>query len=250
MTSRPANLCLRSLLGFALLGLPLLPSAQAAAPAKPAPKPTPNHATGLVSLPDGAPLQGDVREIIVVIYGVTMAGANVTLTPVVGPDGRYRQKLPEGLYSFGTGEAKFGFNNREFVLPLEPVGNLWQKRRPGDEGIVQDFVLRLIGPTPAGQAAGLEVDNATHWYGVTIGLQWQTYRQDLRKTARAPGGITQLVFTCRPTGPGLDGLPVATFTRELRWDPKRTTPDVILNDLPPADYEITGEAIQIGRAHV
>ena len=36
---------------------------------------------------------------------------------------------------------------------------------------------------------------------------------------------------------------MATFTRELRWDPKRITPDAILNDLPPADYEITGEAI-------
>jgi hypothetical protein len=51
------------------------------------------------------------------------------------------------------------------------------------------------------------------------------------------------VFTCRPKGPGIDGQPVTTLTRELRWDPARLTPEKILNDLPPADYEIAGEAI-------
>jgi len=119
----------------------LLPASRASVPAA-----TPDHIAGRVTLPDGKPLQGDVRDITVVIYGVTMAGANVTLTPAVGDDGRYRQKVPAGSYSFGTGEVKFSFNNREFILPLEPVGRLWQKRRSADDGIVQDFVLRLTGP--------------------------------------------------------------------------------------------------------
>ncbi len=238
MKLRSLFLCFRGFMAVVSIGLLLLSGGRAAVPAA-----TPDHIAGRVTLPDGKLLQGDVRDITVVIYGVTLAGANVTLTPAVGDDGRYRQKVPSGLYSFGTGEVKFSFNNREFILPLEPVGRLWQKRRSADEGMVQDFLLRLTGPTPAGQAAGLEADNSTHWYGVTIGLQWQTHRQDLRAATRAPGGITRLVFTCRPMGPGIDGQPVATLSRELRWDPTRLTPEKILNDLPPADYEISGEAI-------
>lgn len=134
MKLRSLFLCFRGFLAVVSIGLLLLSGGRAAVPAA-----TPDHIAGRVTLPDGKLLQGDVRDITVVIYGVTLAGANVTLTPAVGDDGRYRQKVPSGLYSFGTGEVKFSFNNREFILPLEPVGRLWQKRRSADEGMVQVF---------------------------------------------------------------------------------------------------------------
>ncbi len=225
----------RLLLPALLLTLPLL---QAANP----PAPRPNHVTGRVTLPDGKPIPGDVRDVTVAIVGITEAGQNVTLTPIVKDDGSYVQRVTKGLYSFNTGEVKVGYNGVEFVLPLEPVGRFWQKRRESEEGITQDFVLRYTGPTPSGQAAGLQPQNATHWYGVSFSLQWQSYRQDLKRVTRAPAGVTKLVFTCRATGPGLDGAPIAPFTRELKWDPAKFSSDFALNDLPPANYELSGEA--------
>ena len=59
---------------------------------------------------------------------------------------------------------------------------------------------------------------------------------------KAPVGVTTLVFTCRATGPGLDGALVAPITRELRWDPGQFSRDFALNDLPPANYELSGVA--------
>jgi len=212
-------------------------------PAATPPAPRPNHVTGRVTLPDGKPIPGDVRDVTVAIVGITEAGQNVTLSPLVKEDGSYVQRVTKGLYSFNTGEVKVGYNGIEFVLPLEPVGRFWQKRRESEEGITQDFVLRYTGPTPAGQAVGLQPQNATHWYGVSFSLQWQSYRQDLKRVTRAPAGVTTLVFTCRATGPGLDGAPIAPFTRELKWDPAKFSPDFALNDLPPANYELSGVAV-------
>lgn len=225
------------LLASGLLGvLPLLP---AAAP----PVPRPNHITGRVTLPDGKPIQGDIRDVTVSIVGITEAGQNVSLSPVVKDDGSYVQRVTKGLYSFNTGEVKLGHNGVEFVLPLEPVGRFWQKRRESEEGITQDFVLRYTGPTPFGQSNGLDPQNATHWYGVSFGLQWQSYRPDLKRVTQAPAGLTTLVFTCRATGTGLDGAPIAPFTREVKWDPATFSSDFVLNDLPPANYELSGVAV-------
>lgn len=234
----PRSLRATSVLACAALGL--LPGFPLAAATPPAPRP--NHVTGRVTLPDGQPIRGDVRDVTVAIQGITEAGQNVTLTPVVKDDGSYVQRVTKGLYAFSGGEVKLGYNGVEFVLPLEPVGRFWQKRREADEGIVQDFVLRYTGPNPAGQAAGLDPQNATHWYGVSFGLQWQSYRQDTKRVTKAPVGVTTLVFTCRATGPSLDGAPVAPITRELRWDPGQFSRDFALHDLPPANYELSGVA--------
>ena len=232
----PRRTRVRLLLAAGLLGLlPLLPAATP-------PAPRPNHITGRVTLPDGKPIPGDVRDVTVAIVGITEAGQNVSLSPVVKDDGSYVQRVTKGLYSFNTGEVKVGYNGVEFVLPLEPVGRFWQKRRESEEGITQDFVLRYTGPTPYGQSTGLDPQNATHWYGVSFSLQWQSYRQDLKRVTKAPAGVTTLVFNCRPTGPGLDGAPIAPFTRELKWDPAKFSSDFALNDLPPANYELSGVA--------
>jgi hypothetical protein len=144
---------LRATSVLACAALSLLPSSPLAAATPPAPRP--NHVTGRVTLPDGQPIRGDVRDVTVAIQGITEAGQNVTLTPVVKDDGSYVQRVTKGLYAFSGGEVKLGYNGVEFVLPLEPVGRFWQKRREADEGIVQDFVLRYTGRIQPAKPRGL-----------------------------------------------------------------------------------------------
>ena len=155
-----------------------------------------------------------------------------------------RQKVPLGTCSFERGQVRLVFQEREFRLPIEPVGDLWRKNRESDEGIRQGFLLKLTGPNPVGRAAGLDENNHTHWYGVTIGMNWQTFRSDLRKSTTPPPAGTRLVFSLHPTSPRIDGRPIEAFEIERAWDPSKLVPYKALNDLPPADYEIRGKAIQ------
>jgi hypothetical protein len=202
-----------------------------------------NQIVGRVTTADGGVITGDVRDITIFINGVSAAGEKVSFSPVVQDDGVYRQRVPDGSYSFGRGQVRLGFNQREFTLPLEAVGRLWDKRREADDGIVQHFVLKLTGPTPYGEQAGLDENNHTHWYGVSIGLAWQSYRSDRRVPTIPPPAGTRLILTCRATSPGIDGRTLAPIVVERVWDPAKITPNSGLNDLPPANYEIVGEAV-------
>jgi hypothetical protein len=199
---------------------------------------------GLVTNPDGSPVGGEVKEVSVVIRGVSDAGERVSFFPPVKKDGNYRQKVPSGTYSFERGQVSLVFQEREYRLSLEPVGDLWQKSREPDEGIRQDFLLKMTGATPSGRISRLDENNHTHWYGLTIGMRWQTFRSDLRKVTTPPPAGTRLVFSLRPTSPRIDGRPLDTLEVERLWDPIKVLPNNALNDLPPADYEIRGKAVQ------
>ena len=208
------------------------------------PKPKPNVIEGRVTNPDGTPISGAVREVAVVIRGVSDAGERVSVFPPVKPDGTYRQKVPGGTYSFERGQVRLGFQEREYRLPLEPVGDLWQNSREPVDGIRQDFLLKLTGPTPGPRAGTLDENNHTHWYGLTIGIQWQSFRSDLRKVTTPPPPGTRLVFSLRPTSSRIDGRTLDPLEIERLWDPTKVLPTKALNDLPPADYEIRGKAIR------
>lgn len=53
---------------------------------------------------------------------------------------------------------------------------------------------------------------------------------------------TKLVFTLKPTSTSIDGRNLQPITVERDWRPKEITANHDLNDLPPANYELTGIA--------
>jgi hypothetical protein len=162
--------------------------ATAAGPRAPVPAatPTPGFAVGRVTMPDRSPLTGDVKDIAIGLSGISAAGERVSYGPEVGADGRYRQRIAPGQYRFGGSQLTVRLGEREFRLPLEPVGERWNRNRDAAEGIVQDFVWKTTGLTPYGRASGPDPNNHTHWYGVHVRVAWQTWRADTRKPTVPP----------------------------------------------------------------
>lgn len=232
----------------ALLTLALLFSAGCGGSSEPgAPKPIKpkgNVIAGRVTMEDGSPLRGDVKDVVIGISGISGRGENVSYTPIVKPDGTYSQKVASGLYSFSTGLFCYVivmYGDIEFHLPLEHVGRNWNKRQDSKDGIVQDFVLKFTGPTPYGKSSGLNIGDAGHWYGQCIGMSADSYREDIKASAfKIPAG-TKLTFTLKATGPAIDGSRIpAPVTVGRVYEDRYASLD--LNDLMPAPYEVTGTA--------
>lgn len=229
-------------------GVPTRPSGEATsrkAPSSGIPVPvqaaTPGFALGRISFEDGTRLTGNIVGYAVAIYGVSSAAERVSYSPVVQPDGTYRQRLVPGNYTVAQAFVTLRHGGVEFRVPLEPVGDLANKSRDAEAGIVQDFVWKVIGATSFGRSGKPDPNEQGHWFGAHIRLTWQTYQQGKGATKPPPDG-TRLVFTCRPLSPTLDGRTMEPFILQRDWRPARTTPVEDLNDLPPADYEVTGEA--------
>ncbi len=207
-------------------------------------KPKGNVIAGRVTMEDGSPLRGDIQDIVIGISGVSGAGEKVKYTPVVKPDGTYSQKVAHGMYSFSSDlfcYVVIMYGGTEFHLPLEHVGRNWDKRQDSEDGIVQNFVLKFTGPTPYGKSNGLNIGDAAHWYGLSIGMSADTYRNDINASGfKIPAG-TKLTFTLKATGNGIDGRPIpGPITLERIYKDRYESLD--LNDLMPAPYEVTGTA--------
>jgi hypothetical protein len=171
---------------------------------------------------------------------VSEAGEKVRYTPVV-KNGAYQQKLVAGQYAFNTAKIKMKFGETVFVYDLEPVGKNWNKNQDAEEGIVQDFVWK---PTGARNTYGAKPDanNATHWHGLSVGMRFQIYRSDTNKAPVTLPDGTKLLFTLKPTSRGIDGRELQPIIVERAWRPNDIMPNDDLNDLPPANYELTGIA--------
>jgi hypothetical protein len=203
-------------------------------------EPRPNFAIGRVTLEGGAPITGDVQDISVNIEGVSEAGQRVAYSPVV-KNGAYKQKLAPGQFRFGRSGIKVKFGETVFTFDLVPVGSLWNKSQDAEDGIVQDFVWK---PTGQRETYGAKPDpnNATHWHGLNIGMRFQTWRSDINKAPVVLPEGTKLVFTLTPTSKSIDGRELTPITVEREWRPKDTFTNADLNDLPPANYDLTGVA--------
>lgn len=201
----------------------------------------PGYVTGRVTMADGSPLRGEIKDIAINIYGVSEAAEKVSYGAAVKPDGTYRQKVAPGQYAFNPARITVLFNGQEFQFPLEPVGNLWNKNRDAEEAIVQDFVWKVTGPTPYGQSSGLNPGNATHWYGMSVGLRADGYRNDLGKAPTPIPDTSKLTFQLKPLSKAIDGSDVKPITMERPFSNSNYAP-LDLNDLPPAEYELTGVA--------
>jgi hypothetical protein len=195
--------------------------ATAAGPRAPVPAatPTPGFAVGRVTMPDRSPLTGDVKDIAIGLSGISAAGERVSYGPEVGADGRYRQRIAPGQYRFGGSQLTVRLGEREFRLPLEPVGERWNRNRDAAEGIVQDFVWKTTGLTPYGRASGPDPNNHTHWYGVHVRVAWQTWRADTRKPTVPPPPRHEAALH-RPAGLAHRGRAAArTLRRRARLGP-------------------------------
>ena len=197
--------------------------------------------SGRVTMDDGQPLRGVIKDVAISIHGVSEAGERVHYAPAVKPDGAYRQKVVPGQYGFNLSRITVLYNGNEFALPLEPVGNMWNKNRDAAEGITQDFVWKVTGATPYGQSSGLDPANATHWYGMSIELRPDGWRQDINQAPKKIPEGTKLTFKLNPTGKSIDDRqlkPVEVqreYSSGVLFDPD-------LNDLVPAPYDLSGSA--------
>lgn len=207
----------------------------------PAQAAAPGFAVGRISFEDGTRLTGNIVGYAVAIYGTSAAAERVSYSPVVRPDGTYRQRLVPGNYTVAQAFVTLRHKGVDFRVPLEPVGDLADKSREAEDGIVQDFVWKVTGPTPRGRSGTPNPSEEGHWHGAHIRLTWQTFQQGKGSTKAPPDG-TRLVFTCRPVSSTLDGRNLKPFTLERSWTSAKVTRPDDLNDLPPADYEVTGEA--------
>jgi len=199
-------------------------------------------ATGRVTMSDGTPLRGDFTDISISISGVSEAAEKVNYTPIVKPDGTYRQKLAPGQYRFDQSTITVNFQNHQFMLPLEPVGSNWRKNQDSADGIEQDFVWKVTGPTPYGQSEGLDPSNVTHWYGMSIGLQADAFRRDLRVRPAPVPDDSVLVFQLKPTSKSIDEQELEPLTVKRRFN-KDNPLNWDINDVPPASYELSGTAV-------
>lgn len=199
-----------------------------------------HYAIGRVSFEDGKPITGDVEDYSITISGISEAGANISYTPIV-KNGAYKQKLVPGQFRFGPSRIKVKFGETVYSLDLVPVGPNWNKSQDAADGIVQDFVWKPTGLRET-YGAKPDPDNATHWHGLNLGMRFQTWRSDNNKAPTVLPEGTKLVFTLKPTSKSIDGRELQPITVERAWRPKDTTMNEGLNDLPPANYELTGIA--------
>ncbi len=198
-------------------------------------------AVGRITMAEGQPLRGEVKDISISISGVSAAAERVQYSPAVKPDGTYRQKLAPGQYVFNMSTITVLYQNGEHRLPLEPVGTAWSKNRDAEEGIVQDFLWKVTGPTPYGQSEGLDTNNATHWYGMSIGLRADGWRNDTNAAPTAIPDGTKMTFTLEATGPAIDGRQLEPIVVERTFD-NRSLSNLDIADVPPAPYRLSGTA--------
>lgn len=199
------------------------------------------YAAGRITMADGQPLRGEVKDVSISISGVSEAAERVQYAPAVKPDGTYRQKLAGGQYVFNRSTITVVYQGGEHTFPLEPVGSAWNKNRDAEEGIAQDFLWKVTGPTPYGQSEGLDTNNATHWYGMSIGLRADGWRNDINAASTPIPDGTTLTFTLEATGPAIDGRELAPLIVERTLTNGKWS-NVDIADIPPAPYRLSGIA--------
>jgi hypothetical protein len=185
----------------------LTPTAPAASAA-----PRAGTVTGRVTDAAGKPL----RNVTVHVYGTTMAGENTRFEINPGPDGRYAQRLPDGIYGVRAEYTLHTPDGNTVVLALHPADGVTGKHHDAAKGIVKDFQWRIDGLRPD-QSPGVD---GTHnepfkYYGGSLQVQVQ----ETAGSKPLPQGST-LSVTLTPAGPLLDGSQGRSVTRSRTFSPK------------------------------
>lgn len=203
--------------------------------------PQAGYATGRITMADGKPIAVPYEDLRFSIEGTALHGENASFTPIINPDGTYKQKLSAGSFKFSAfsfATIKLPYEGKKYTLQIEPVGPNWNRNRESADGIVQDYVWK---PTGAHLLSDGDVNKHTNWYGGSVAVRLGNVRQDTGKAAlKIPDG-TKCVFTLKPTvEKTIDGQPAKTLVIERKFSETWSQCDA-LNDLPVAHYELTGE---------
>ncbi len=188
---------MRCLLASLSAGL-FLVTASIAAAALPAPSTAKaGSIQGWVVNGAGQPLAGATVH----VYGTTMAGANSRFEIKTGADGKYRRRLPDGIYG-ARAEHVFQQGGKNYTLALAPTDGTTSIVHDSEEGIAKDFVWRISGLKP-GNTAG---EPGTHnepfkYYGGSLQVSVADIPSGLQPL---PEGST-LIAELTPNGPLFDG---------------------------------------------
>jgi hypothetical protein len=198
----------------------------------------PGYFTGRVALADGSPITLPGVKYSITINGVTAVGERNGFTPKVNADGTFRLKLPQGMFYPPYGTITVPFESKNYIVPLHPIDPV-EETRDSAEGIVQNFAWQLTGAHP--RELNPDPQNATHWYGITIPLIRQVYREDAKESQQPLPDGTKVTWTLKPISKRMDGAEAQPLTLERTSGANASVFDK-LNDLPPANYEVSAVA--------
>lgn len=207
-----------------------------------APAPVRGQFTGQITRADGSPITLPGVEFEININGVTAVGENTSFHPPVGPDGTFKLKLPQGLFYPPYGTITFPFEGKKYITALDPI-NPGKGTRESAAGITQNFAWRMTGPKPRLIGAKPnDVNNATDWFGISIPLIFEVYRNDTGQVQQPLPDGSRLIWQLRPLSNLIDGSEAKPLTVERQWNPNAYPQVQPLNDLPPANYEVAAVA--------
>ena len=180
----------------------------------------------------GQPLVGATVH----IYGTTMAGENSRFEKLVGRDGKFAQRVPDGIYGVRA-EYVHEWNGKSYTMNLHPVDGITSRTHDSEEGVAKDFVWKISGLRPGQKAgeAGTHNEPGKYWGG---SLQIGFHQEKSFDTVTMPDGST-LVVTLTPQGPlfdGSQGAPV-TFRRTFGGN-VRASSYYYPADIPLGVYEL------------
>lgn len=180
----------------------------------------------------GAPLAGAVVH----IFGTTMAGESTRFEVTADADGRFRQRVPEGIYGVRA-EHVVVRNGKNFPVALHPVDNITARQHDSAEGIAKDFVWKISGLRPG----AIPGEPATHnepgkYYGGSLQVSVEPERSDAGEPF--PAGAT-IRAQLTPVGPLFDGRPGETVSFSRTFDDRvRSTAYWYPCDIPLGRYAL------------
>ncbi len=190
----------------------------------------PGVITGRVTTEQGEPIP-DAQLRIVGFTGSDNLGQDIE-TVTSGGDGVYRYEAGSGLYQV-LGTASIEFDGQTYVFDLEPWDGECGEEM-SDQGIVEDFVLRLTGISPCNDDA--DPTNHAEYRGAAVQL--------FGRLTASYSSDTLIEFVLEPTGPLADGRIGQTLTMTRTVGALQTSAGPlestwILHDIPLARYEVT-----------
>jgi hypothetical protein len=188
----------------------------------PPPGAKPGHLTGKLSDAQGRPLS----NVTVSVFGFSNNSEPVHRdVKIIGPAAEYEIPLPDGKYDTPTARIDVDYNGRTYNLPLAAADGTreWAEQKQPNDGMVRDFVWRISGRSPNGDA-----QSARGYWGGTI----------LFDKAGDLGDTATIEIILTPDGPLIDGTPgqPLTFTRKLPW---QRQDEHLLLDIPIGKYTAT-----------
>jgi hypothetical protein len=183
----------------------------------------PGHLTGKLADAQGKPLS----NVTVTIFGFSDNGEPIRReTKIAGPAAAYDLELPAGKYNTPVARINVpDYNGRAYDLPLAAADNTreWTEQKEARRGMVRDFVWRISGPVPGGQA-----ESPTGYWGGSVQFD---------KSGEFADSAT-IEITLKPDGPLIDGSEGKTlvYTRKLPW---KKHADHYLFDVPIGRYTAT-----------